>query len=325
MALAPLGRQVNLYAQFQAAFATQPTTGTWKPLTVYSNALTEAQPLEDDPTLGRALHNGRDPNEPAPGLPSMGGAIEVPCCLRELGFWLKATFGAPVTTDGEVEDEDYVHTFKSGNMTIPPLALQKLLKTGDWRRALGVKVNTFAWKAEKVGGFPRISLGCLGRSEALASAAAGGTLGDPFDLLRPPAALASVLWDGVVIGALQMGDGTYTNNLAPRMDLDGSLYCADLDPGPALANGNWTMRYQDQTFEAIARARTKGALAFRWALPADPSNRVLTIELPEATLSCQGTPIAGPDAMVQAFTYSVEQTVSEAAVVVTLKNDVASY
>lgn len=320
--MSSLGRQTTMFAKFQSAFATIPS-GNWQPLSCYDNSLVQSQALEDDPLLGRGTHNGRDPFEPAPGLPTVGGGVTVPMCFNEIGWWLKNTFGAPETDASD--DPDFVHVFKSGGTTIPPLALMKKIKADDWRIIKGAKVNTINVKAEKAGGFPRFALQALGHSEALASSALAGTQNAPFTLDRPVAARAIVRWDGVAVGSLQTYDMTYSNGLEPLNFLGGDEFPSDIDPGAATCTGSLGMRYQDQTWEAIARNGTKGELEVEWASVANPTTRLITFTMPKARLIPQGVPITGPGAMTASYQFGAEQTVDDPALIVTLGSAQAGY
>ena len=317
--VSPVGRQVTLNAQFQSAFDTFPAAGTWQPLHTYDISAGETRGLEDDPILGTSLFNGRDPTEKAPSLPVAEGQIVAPMCLNQVGYWLKNAFGAPATTGAGA---DKTHTFRSGQDVIPALALEKKLKAGAFRRLRGAKVNTLAVRAEKAGGFPRMTLGMMARDEALQTVVVGGVISPAMTLLRPAAAKPVVRWDTVAIGACLAADLTYTNNLERLNFLGGDEYPGDLDPGPTMIAGTLTMRYQDDTWFDLARAGTTGRLELEWAISA---TKLITFDMPKVKLADKTIPITGPGAITVTFDFSGELTASADALSVILKNQIASY
>jgi len=322
MPVNPTGRQVNLVAQFQSDFAIFPSSGNWQTLSAYDLSQGETRGFEADALLGRASQNGRDPFEPAPALPQGGGPLRVPLCLREHGWWLKNTFGAP-TTSGTTPN--FTHVFKSGKDTIPSLAISKKIKASDYRRIRGLTGNSYRLRAQKAGGFPIVDLDTLLRDEANASADPTGTIVPALTLLRPPAARAVVRWAGVALGVAMAADISYNNNLQRFDPLGGDEYPAAFDPGDTVVGGTLTTRYQDNTWIAIADAGTSGLLEVEFAHPSAPATRLITYAFPKAKLAKKPMAISGPGLIDVTFDFSAEQDASEAAMVVTLKNDVASY
>jgi hypothetical protein len=321
MPISPTGRQVSAVYQFQSAFATFPSTGNWQTLSAYDLSAGETRGFEADPLLGRNSQNGRDPYEPAPALPQGGGALRVPLCLREIGWWLKACLGAPATSG----TTDLTHVFKSGKDTIPSLAQSRKIKTGDYRRVRGLVVNSFRLRAQKAGGYPIVDLDVMLRDEAKATVDPTGTIVAAPTLLRPPAARPIVRWNSVAIGVAMAADISYNNNLSRFDPLGGTEYPDAFDPGDVVVGGSLTTRYQDATWFDLADAGTPGNLEVEFAHPSAPTTRTIVIGFPQAKLARKPMGISGPGVIDVPFDFSAEQTVSEAAMIVTLKNDVASY
>lgn len=314
----PTGRQVSAVYQYQSAFATFPSSGNWQTLSAYDLSAGETEGFEEDPLLGRGFLNARDPAEPAPALPTGGGALRVPLCLREIGYWLKLAFGAPTTTGSG----DLTHVFKSGAVSLPSFAQSRKIQTSDYRRIRGLMVNGLRISARKEGGYPKVDLDTMLRDEALASADPTGTIVAAPTLLRPAAAVPIVRWETAALGACLSADFSYNNGLTPFHPLGGDQYCDGYDPGAPVISASFTNRYQAQTFHAIAAAKTPGLFEIEWAISA---TRKITFAIPRAKLAKKPMPIGGTGVIDATFDVSAEQTVSEAAVVVTLKNDVAAY
>lgn len=322
MPLSPTGRQVSAVYQFQSAFDVFPSSGNWQALSAYDLSAGETRGFEADPLLGRNAQNGRDPFGDAPSLPQGGGSIRVPLCLREHGWWLKNTFGAPTTSGA---GPNYTHVFKSGKDTIPALAQSRKIKTGDYRRIRGLTVNSYRLRAQKAGGYPIVDLDTLLRDEAKAAVDPTGTLVAAPTLLRPAAARPVVRWEGVALGVAMAFDLSYVNNLTRFDPLGGDEYPAALDPGDSVPSGTLTTRYQDSTWQDIADAGTLGLLELEFAIASDPTNKSIVYAFPKAKLAKKPMGISGPGVMDVAFDFSAEQQTAEAAMIVTLKNDVATY
>lgn len=87
------GADAALKGKFETTYGAFPASG-FTSLDFKSIDLSAAQPLGDDPLLGR----GRNVQDPFRDLITDEGSIEIPWDLQGSGFWLKGVFGAPVTT-----------------------------------------------------------------------------------------------------------------------------------------------------------------------------------------------------------------------------------
>jgi hypothetical protein len=87
------GADATLKACREASYGAAPLTG-YRSLDFKSTDLSSAQPLGDDPLLGR----GRNAQDPYRGLVTDEGQLEIPLDLRGTGFWLTGLFGDPATT-----------------------------------------------------------------------------------------------------------------------------------------------------------------------------------------------------------------------------------
>lgn len=86
------GADATLLAARETSYGVLPVAG-WRSLDFKSTDLSSAQPLGEDPLLGR----GRNSQDPYRGLVTDEGQIEIPLDLRGTGFWLTALFGDPTT------------------------------------------------------------------------------------------------------------------------------------------------------------------------------------------------------------------------------------
>jgi hypothetical protein len=87
------GADATLKACREATYGVAPLAG-YRSLDFKSTDLSAAQPLGDDPLLGR----GRNAQDPYRGLVTDEGQLDIPLDLRGTGFWLTGLFGDPATT-----------------------------------------------------------------------------------------------------------------------------------------------------------------------------------------------------------------------------------
>jgi hypothetical protein len=88
-----LGINAIMAIAFESVYGTAPGSG-YKKVPFVSTTFGKEQGLLASDLLGF----GRDPLAPARDVINAGGDVVVPVDLRNFGYWLKALFGAPVTT-----------------------------------------------------------------------------------------------------------------------------------------------------------------------------------------------------------------------------------
>lgn len=88
------GARSVMALNFETAYGTPLTTG-FHQVPFVSTTLGSEQPLLDNEVLGF----GRDPLAPSKDALNSDGKVVIPMDVRNWGYWLKATFGAPVSED----------------------------------------------------------------------------------------------------------------------------------------------------------------------------------------------------------------------------------
>jgi Phage tail tube protein len=88
------GARSVMALNFESIYGTPETLG-YHQVPFVSTTLGSEQPLLDNEVLGF----GRDPLAPSKDALNSDGNVVIPMDVRNFGFWLKATFGAPVSED----------------------------------------------------------------------------------------------------------------------------------------------------------------------------------------------------------------------------------
>ncbi len=131
------GFKAQLVAGFESSYGQTPATPTGFKLPVNSAQVKSKQNLVDSATIsGR-----RDPAQPVPGNIDVSGTVVVPVDEIGIGYWLKAMFGAPVTTGSA---DPYSHVFKAGDSQPSFILEQGFPDIGVYELFNGCKVNKFA-------------------------------------------------------------------------------------------------------------------------------------------------------------------------------------
>ena len=133
------GINSRLVLDFETTFKQDPATkgGLILPFNSLSLGASQAQ-NETNTMTGR-----RDKTEPIIGNVDVSGDAEVPMDVEAIGYWLKALFGAPTTTDNA--DGTYTHVYKISD-TQPSLVVEKgFTDISEYLKYNGVKVGEFSF------------------------------------------------------------------------------------------------------------------------------------------------------------------------------------
>ena len=87
------GARAQMALAFESVYGTPPASGFTK-MPFATASLGADQPLLNSELLGY----GRDPLAPIKDAVTVDGDVVIPIDAEAFGFWLKAAFGAPVTT-----------------------------------------------------------------------------------------------------------------------------------------------------------------------------------------------------------------------------------
>ena len=309
----PLGINTVQNAAFETTYGATPATGFFK-LPMVSHGLGEEQPLLEDDQLGF----GREGLDPTYDVITNDGDLVVPVDTRAIGFWLRATFGAPVTS-GPTAGK-YTHTFKSGGGLIPSASIEYGNPDGPiWSVNYGAAVNQLKIAMARSGMLnAALSMIAQGESDPAVVSVAGAAT--PLTGPRFAQATGSITIDGVAAADILSADFGYTNNLEKLEVIRSDGRIGGFDPGVCRSSGTITTRFATPALYNKARATTPVSLAFGWAT--DVAS--LTFTQPRVFLPKPKRVVSGPKGIQAAFAWQASGAGGNQTTVV-LVNDVPSY
>ena len=137
------GARAQMALAFETVYGTAPTTG-FRTVPFASTTLGAEQPLIASELLGQ----GRDPLAPIKDAVTADGDVVVPIDVENFGLWLKAAFGAPVTSGTTPK----THTFQSGNWTLPSLAIETAMpEVPRYAMYTGCVCDQLSWQMGRSG------------------------------------------------------------------------------------------------------------------------------------------------------------------------------
>jgi len=285
---------------------------------VYSYGVKPDKPLEDDRILGVGLTTARDQSEPAPGLVSLAGSVEVPLDMRHLGYWLTLLFGDAVKTG----TGPYQHVFTSGAASLPTATIASQIGGSGPRQDTGLVARSGRFAPAAEAGFRRVTLDLAGKDRTYPGSL---SITPPTPPVRAPMPSATGILkiDGSQAAKVLAFDGTYANGFEEERYLDGAATVSGFAPGQndAKWSGSMRVRWMDSTLEAQAAAGTPSSVEMVYQLSAS-----LKLSLLSANVVFQrsGPDIGAPGRIEQTLAWRAHQTGAAAMLVATLTNDVAT-
>lgn len=307
------GARAQLAAAFETIYGTPPATGYFK-MPFASANLGSEQPLLSSELLGY----GRDPLPPVLDAITAEGDIVVPVDLRAFGLWLKAAFGAPITTG----TGPYTHEFRSGSWSLPSLAIELgMPEVPHFGMNAGCVVNTLSWQMQR-SGLLTATVGLIAQGETIGAATGAGAPTD-WTLTRFGQFHGAVKRNGTSLGNVVSAQINYTNNLdrIETIRADGKIDGAD--PSIAALTGTIEVRFADQTLLNQAVAGSAAELEFSFVRSASESFVFTAHEvfLPKPKLAVQG-----PQGVQASFQWqAARDSVLGRMCTAVLINDIVSY
>ena len=307
------GANASLLAAFEPTYGTTPT-GDFGKIPFVSTTLGSEQGLIANDLIGL----GRDPSAPIRDVIKVEGDIVIPIDLRNIGMWLKALLGSPVS----LGDTAHTHTFVSGNSGLPSLSLETgLPDIPAYFLASGVMANSLQVKFARSGAADA-TLGLIAQGEVKRTASADVTP-TTLPITRFNQFQGSIKKNGQALGNVVAAQLTYSNNLAriETIRSDGKIEGAD--PTVASLTGNLEVRFADTELIDAATNNTPLELTFSYVIDSTKSLTFIAHEvyLPKPKLS-----ISGPGGIQATFDWqAAKNTAAGHMLTVQLVNDVVAY
>ena len=300
---------------FEATFGTTPASPAGKKMPINKSNIAGKQAVNNPSTIT----GSRNPVAPSFGNIDVNGSLEVPVTVRDFGWWLRACFGAPVTTGATAP---YTHVFKIGD-TMPSLVIEQgFTDVAQYFLYNGCKIGklglSFGGDGELVA-----SIDVMGAKETLATTSFDTTLTTMvFD--RFANFQAAILEGGSAIANCTEA------GIDVEFGLDGNTYCiggsgfrSDIAEGIVAASGNIKAMFQNATLLTKAMNGTESSLK----ITLTNGSHSLEILIPELVYERATPGIEGPAGVFVTLPFKgYYQNGADASVIkVTLINDVASY
>ncbi|WP_428544063.1 phage tail tube protein [Profundibacter sp.] len=307
------GARSQLAAAFETTYGTAPASGYFR-MPFASASLGAEQPLLTSELLGY----GRDPLAPIKDAVTADGDVVVPIDAEAFGFWLKAAFGAPVTTG----TTNKTHTYKSGGWTLPSMAIEVAMpEIPRFAMYTGCVLDQLSWQMQR-SGLLTASAKLIAQGENVATTTAAGTP-TGWTLQRFGHFNGSIKRNGTALGNIVSADIQYANNLdrIETIRSDGRIDGAD--PSIAALTGKMDVRFADTTLMDQALNGTAASLEFAYSISAKVSLSITAhaVYLPRPRIEIQG-----PQGVQASFDWQAAYDATAGQMcTITLVNDIATY
>jgi len=299
---------------FETTYGTPPASGFTR-MPFASATLGAEQPLLNSELLGY----GRDPLAPIKDALTADGNVVVPIDAEAFGFWLKATFGQPITTGTAAP---YSHEFRSGGWVLPSMSIETgMPEVPRFAMYSGCVLDTLSWQMQR-SGLLTATASLVAQGEAIATTSAAGTLAE-IDLQRFGHFNGAITRNGQPLGNIVSAEITYANTLdrIETIRSDGRIDGAD--PGMAALTGRIEVRFADQLLVTQAISGEPCEMTFAYVLPSGES---LTMVAHAVYLPRPRIEISGPQGVQASFDWqAAKDPVTGRMCTVTLVNERETY
>lgn len=298
----------------ESAYGEMPDKG-YRKVPFISSSLDSEQSLLSSNVLGL----GRDPARPFQDVINVDGDVAVPVDLRNIGVWLKAVFGAPVTTG---TDGVYSHAFESGRVNIPSFTLETgLPEVPQYIRFSGVRANSIAFDFKR-SGEAQVTLNLVARGES-GSEETASTSPEVYKYTRVSQFQGYIKSGGVPLANITAAGATYSNNLEKIETIRNDGLVEAIDLGVASLSGSISARYGDNVLLDKARGGEPVDLEMGYKLT---DTLKLAISCHEVYLPKPKRSVDGPGGIECSYDFQgAKNDEAGRMMTVTLTNDVEEY
>ena len=310
------GRNAQLLMDFESTFGQDPTTPAAIKMPIISSQLRSSQTLTED----RIIRSRRDQAMPSRGNVDVSGGIVIPVDILNIGYWLKAMFGNPVTTGGDLEP--YSHEFKPGAIQPSLVFEQGFTDILSFAKFNGCKIGSFSLT---FGGDGELTanVDVMGAKETIGETSYDSTPTE-LSIIKFNNFQASVQEGGSDIATLTEAE------LQIDFALDGDQYAIgsqgtrlDIPEGTIQISGRIKGFFENTLLLNKAINGTTSSLKFSLT----SGTNVLSFLLPEIVYERQSPGIEGPQGVQIELPYRAyyDTAVEGASLIATLTNDQATY
>lgn len=308
------GAKSRLVIDFEDTFGQDPSVATGYNMPFNSADIAATQGL----TAPATLTGNRFTAAPIRGNIDTSGKLTVPVDGRYIGLWLKAVFGAPVTTGVG----PYTHTYKP-LPSIPSLVVEKgFTDIGQYFKYNGVKVNSFSIS---VGGDGELTadIDLVGKSESLSQVEYDSSL-NTLDFSRLNNFQVSIKEGGSTLSSVTECSLTIENGLDDSIYTIGSGgYRGQIPEGQVNVSGTLTALFENSALITKAIDGTETSLE----IEIDDGTNSLTFSIPELIFERTSPGISGPAGILLTLNFRgyFDNNADATNVKAVLINDIASY
>lgn len=309
------GAKSELLLWFEDSYKVDPVTVVAYKMPIISETLNATRSLISSPVI-----NGRrDPKRPTQGNLTVSGDIVVPIDKENLGMWLKALMGDPVT----LGSGPYVHTFKVDNTNcLPSFAVEKKIDDVRFFKYSGLRINQISFST---GGdeYPQMTLSVIGSSmtDTATSEDASPTV---LSLVPFSAFQAEVNEGGVANLEMLNIDMTVSNNLDSSLfTIGGGGVLGALPEGDMAISGTSNVLFNDMALYNKGRDFVESSVEIIFT---DGAHSI-TFDMPEVVFDFTSPQISGPQGIQRsvAFNSYFDNGAGDSALIITLVNGLVSY
>ncbi|MTH95732.1 phage tail tube protein [Roseibium sp. RKSG952] len=307
------GARALMALAFETVYGTPPAGGFTR-MPFASTSLGAEQPLLNSELLGY----GRDPLAPIKDAVTADGDVVVPLDAEAFGFWLKAAFGAPITSG----TGPWTHEFQSGAWTLPSITIETgMPEVPRYAMYSGCVLDQISWQMQR-SGLLTATVRLVAQGETIGTTSSAGTPA-ALELKRFGHFNGSITRNGTSLGNLVSAEITYANNLDRIETIRNDGRIDGADPSIAALTGSIEVRFADSTLVSQAINGDPCELEFGYALPSGESLRltVHAVYLPRPRIE-----ISGPQGVQATFDWQAarDSTVGRMCTAI-LTNDIEVY
>lgn len=300
---------------------TDPTV--WNFLEFKTLNMTRDKGKAERPLVGRTLNNKLDPIKKRNGLRRCRGELVIDVDSRGLALVLVNALGQPTTTGPATGI--YTHVWNSGNAAPVYFALQILRGSGSNKvrvyRGLTLASLSLDGKGDQANNFD-ISISVQGLDWDREDDWLGD---DPADIFTPaPAVRAIMKLGGAAASNILSVQMNWNRKLAEGAFLSQTPRISELRPDKGHEHsGQCSVRAMAQAFDDLEDSDTENDIITQFT--GLPTGHDIQIEHVLAVFEPAADKVDGPGLVERDFSWTAEQDATNAALKITIKNEVAAY